>query len=423
MLIIELNEFNPDLLKTAADRFNLPGLKKILGLKHARTKACEQEERYGLDPWVQWVSIHTGRPAREHQIRHLADADKLVLPQVWEQVAAEGIRYGVWGCMNAKYSPNVNCDFFFPDPWTFTEPAYPQKLNQFLSLPRYYAKNYLDLKLGPLLRSLGQTTLYLLGSLPALFRVSGVICKSLFTTRLSTAFLFAYFDLVNAALFSAIRKRSRTEFCLVFLNSIAHYQHHVWPEDNRLTARDKRFFEVINKVMEVLVSSRIKDEPVVVMNSFSQKNTASMGQTLYRQINPQTFFEKLHLPEFRLEQLMTNDSQLLFDSEIDRKRAVDILESVAVDGKKAFQVDIHAGNDTSLFCQFVIWDSIPTDAKITFCQGQSLEFFSYFEAVTRRTGSHVQEGDIFYTGIAIPDELYNYEFSSVVLQHFSGNQQ
>lgn len=420
MLIIELNEFNPDLLKAAAERFNLSGLKKILGFKHARTWACEQEERYGLDPWVQWVSIHTGRPASEHQIRHLADADKLILPQVWEQLAADGIRYGVWGCMNAKYRPNTNCDFFFPDPWTFTEPAYPDKLNQFLSLPRYYAKNYLDIKPVALLMSLGQTSLYLLGSLPALFRVSGVICKSLFTTRLSTAFLFAYFDLVNAALFSAIRKRDRTEFCLIFLNSMAHYQHHVWPEDNRLTGRDRRFFEVINKVLEVLVSSRIDDEPVVVMNSFSQKNTASMGQTLYRQINPQIFFEKLQLPEFRLEQLMTNDSQLLFNSESDRKLAVDILESVVVDGKKAFQVDIHADNETSLFCQFIIWDSIPEDANITFSQGQTLEFFRYFEAVTRRTGSHVQEGDIFYTAMAMPDEMHNYEFSSVVLQHFGG---
>jgi hypothetical protein len=420
MLIIELNEFNSDLLKSAAEQFGLNNLKKLLKLKHAQTMACEEEERYGLDPWVQWVSIHTGRPASEHQIKHLADADKIKLPQVWELVADNGISYGVWGCMNAKFNEHENCDFFFPDPWTYTEPAYPESLNNFLSLPRYYAKNYLDLKVASLLLNALKTAGYMLGNPGAVFRVSGAIFRSLFSTRLNTALLFAYFDLINASLFASMRNKKRTEFCLVFLNSMAHYQHHFWPEGNQLGPKDMRFFELIDKAIGILFASQIDDEPVIVLNSFSQENTKLKGETLYRQKNPQEMFNVLNLPEHKLEQLMTNDSQLLFANEPDCQQSASIMRSVEVDGRQAFQVEVNSKNPAALFCQFIIWDKISEDAEIS-SQGKPVgRFYDYFEAVTLRTGSHVQQGDIYFSGLSLPAILKNYEFTASALKYYEG---
>ena len=50
-----------------------------------------------------------------------------------------------YGAMNASLRNEDGCNYFFPDPWTFTERAYPQELNNLLDFPRYYAKNYLKL--------------------------------------------------------------------------------------------------------------------------------------------------------------------------------------------------------------------------------------------------------------------------------------
>ena len=54
------------------------------------------------------------------------------------------LKWGVWGVMNAPCgSKNGRC-FFVPDPWSFDEIAYPKILNEFISLPKYIAKNYLS---------------------------------------------------------------------------------------------------------------------------------------------------------------------------------------------------------------------------------------------------------------------------------------
>ena len=112
--------------------------------------AMEKEERYGLDPWVQWVSIHTGLPAEEHKIWHLGDTSSLSNIQIWEKLSSLGYKTGIWGPMNSRQGNLSNNLFYFPDPWSFNESAYPKKLNSFLSLPRYYSKNYEKLQIHKL---------------------------------------------------------------------------------------------------------------------------------------------------------------------------------------------------------------------------------------------------------------------------------
>ena len=87
MLLIELNEFSTALLERAAASGNFPAIAEVLAMQHARTVAVETEERHGLDPWVQWVSIHTGVPAEQHGIMHLGDAPLLRHKQLWECLA------------------------------------------------------------------------------------------------------------------------------------------------------------------------------------------------------------------------------------------------------------------------------------------------------------------------------------------------
>ena len=92
---------------------------------------------------MQWVSVHTGKKSSQHKIIRTGDINKLKFPQIWEILGDKGFTTGIWGPMNASKRRTKGCKFFLPDPWTYSENAYPNELNLFLSLPRYYAKNYI----------------------------------------------------------------------------------------------------------------------------------------------------------------------------------------------------------------------------------------------------------------------------------------
>ena len=145
IFIIELNEFNISLLKKGVKKLGLENIDKILKFKHSKTFSDDNLEGQGLDPWVQWVSVHTGRPSSIHNVLRIGDVPKLEFPQIWEKIALKGFSTGIWGTMNASINIKKGCRFFLPDPWAFSEIAYPNSLNLFLDLPRYYSKNYIDM--------------------------------------------------------------------------------------------------------------------------------------------------------------------------------------------------------------------------------------------------------------------------------------
>ena len=82
---------------------------KLLDFKSSQTISMDEIEHHGLDPWVQWVSIHTGVPHKEHKITHLADISKLAFPQIWEKIGDLGLSSGIWGAMNASLNKAKGC--------------------------------------------------------------------------------------------------------------------------------------------------------------------------------------------------------------------------------------------------------------------------------------------------------------------------
>ena len=108
-------------------------------MQKSETISLDKNEHFGLDPWVQWVSIHTGYPHEIHQIDHLADVKNLKYPQIWETLGEKGFSSGIWSAMNSSKNNAKGCCFFLPDPWTYYENASPEKINDFLALPRYFS--------------------------------------------------------------------------------------------------------------------------------------------------------------------------------------------------------------------------------------------------------------------------------------------
>ena len=201
--VVELNEFNIELLERAAVTLNLPHIKRILSFSSGVTLADQSKEHQGLDPWVQWVSIHSETRSQQHGIIRLGDVAKLQHEQIWERLAKKGVTTGVWGIMNGSRGNATTNAFFFADPWTFSEAPFPSKLANFLSLPVYYAKNYLSLSKGKLLASAFQTSKFILKNIPLrnLIADARFLLRHAAGTKLGSCFLFAAFELISTRLF------------------------------------------------------------------------------------------------------------------------------------------------------------------------------------------------------------------------------
>jgi hypothetical protein len=66
ILAVELNEFTVDLLVKAIKTIDLPAISRLLKFKKYKYVSEDKFESYEggcLEPWVQWVSIHTGIPS------------------------------------------------------------------------------------------------------------------------------------------------------------------------------------------------------------------------------------------------------------------------------------------------------------------------------------------------------------------------
>ncbi|MCX6125868.1 MAG: hypothetical protein NTV34_14130, partial [Proteobacteria bacterium] len=154
LLLIELNEFNRELLCKAADAFQFKNIQRLNSLAESQTYTSDTLDSGYLEPWVQWVSLHSGIPSSEHRIKHLGDIASLKGKQIWEVWSDRGISSGVWGVLNGKRADAKLCEFFAPDPWTFSEPGYPESVTNYVALPRYLAKNRLNISWFMVMRHL-----------------------------------------------------------------------------------------------------------------------------------------------------------------------------------------------------------------------------------------------------------------------------
>jgi hypothetical protein len=421
LTLIELNEFSVDLLRRGVDELGLRNIERMLAMRACRTSTDDQVEHRGLDPWVQWVSAHTGVPSSEHGILHLGDTPgQLGVRQLWERLSERGWSSGIWGAMNATRADASECRFFLPDPWTFSERAYPEELNGLLQLPRYYSTNYLDVSKRQFAGGMWALFKFLLtsGALPGILRQSPLAIRSFLRVGINNALLFSLFDLFSTVAFLRYKRKYRPQLSLIFLNSIAHLQHHKWQPAAKLTPELTVGLTVIDRVLELLFAALEPGEAVVVMNALTQRNIAGEKPRIcYRQISPARFLASVGIGFQSVEQLMTNDAHVFFASTAERDAAAAALAAARIHGEPLFQVETSARDPLRLFYQVDFWDELEQDVKVS-VNGHEINYLDHFEAIVARTGAHVREGDALFEGIELPPQMPNHALAEHVLAYF-----
>jgi Type I phosphodiesterase / nucleotide pyrophosphatase len=115
LILLEFNELCPHLVDRFIDEGALPNFKR---LREASETFITHTNDEVLEPWTQWVTVHTGVPFSEHGIRDLDEAEKVTHNTFWDDLADENVL--LMSPMNVKFRRR-NQWLFMPDPWAASQ--------------------------------------------------------------------------------------------------------------------------------------------------------------------------------------------------------------------------------------------------------------------------------------------------------------
>lgn len=219
LILIELNEVNFEVARHYVDRLKLDNFRRLFANGVRRTSSEGTYEQ--LEPWIQWVSAHSGQTAAEHGIFRLGDIVGQQVPQFFEQLESRGLRVGAVSPMNAENRLKRPA-YFVPDPWTKT-PSDPSLWSRLLTRAVSQAVNDNSEGRITLLNALALGAGLLRFARPKNYRRYADLARR---SRGAPWRKALFLDLFLNDLHLGLLDKHRPDFSTLFLNAGAHIQHH-----------------------------------------------------------------------------------------------------------------------------------------------------------------------------------------------------
>lgn len=220
VVFVGFNEINFDYVSRYIEQGHLPNLAKLLSAKSLlRT---ESENSYHLwEPWIQWVTIYTGKSFDEHGVFRLGDiVDNQDLEQIFEFFEGQGHSVGAVSPFNASNRMN-KADFFIPDPWTSTKVTGGKLLTGIYETIKALVNTNADMKF-----SLRHVLIIMLAACVYVPPVRWMhYFKCLLKSRKPGIKALIMDSLLSDIYIKLVEKKS-PDFSHLFLNAGAHIQHH-----------------------------------------------------------------------------------------------------------------------------------------------------------------------------------------------------
>ena len=86
VILLELNELTPTLMFRFMQEGRLPNFQRFFDESQVYTTDAG-EQGVNLNPWIQWVTVHSGQSFAEHGIFRLGDGGRLTSPCVGDVVS------------------------------------------------------------------------------------------------------------------------------------------------------------------------------------------------------------------------------------------------------------------------------------------------------------------------------------------------
>lgn len=408
LVLIELNEINFSIINeyVAKDPMLFPSLRKLMDCKMVRTEA--ESEYQNIEPWIQWVSVHTGLSYDQHRIFRLGDITDSSVPQIYEDLERKGVSVGCISPMNAE-NRLKNPSYFIPDPWTSTptdgswwsrhlHEAIAQAVND-NSRAKISAKSLVSLVLG-LLRF--ARPVHYLKYLRLLLGVKGAPWRRAL-----------FLDLLLHDLHMTLLRSRKPGFSSLFLNAGAHIQHHYFlcaiPVKSRMTIHNPDWYispkkDPVKEMIEFydgIISEYIqaKDIEFIVATGLSQQPYDRI-KYYYRLKDHETFLQRIGIKFSAVHPRMTRDFLVEFSDAIEMNKAITRFRSLRVQRDDTQLFEEIEVRDKSVFVTLTYPHEI-TAATTIFVDDLCIPLLPEVAFVALKNGMHQSEGYAFFSaGVA-----------------------
>lgn len=232
VLLAEFNEINwgviDQLVRERGEAF-LPNFARL-----RREGACGAPEAIEvsphLDPWITWVTLHTGVPREVHGASVLEqDSSTLKAKRLWHYVAEAGRKVGIFGSISA-YPPQPVDGFMVPGPFAPSDDTYPPTLQAVQAVNRLGTQLHNKTVAKPSLGGLAGMAVQLVrwGLRPA---TVASVAVQLVRERVQAGSHWRRVTLqpvMNMDFFSRLYRSHRPDFATWHSNHAAHFMHHYW---------------------------------------------------------------------------------------------------------------------------------------------------------------------------------------------------
>jgi len=397
-IVVGLNELNIEFIKQYAADGRLPHFRQLLDNNNIVVTQSEAEYAL-LEPWIQWVTIHTGKTYAEHQVYRLGDiVERPELAQIYEDLENAGHSVGAVSPFNAA-NRLKDPHFFVPDPWTDT-PASGTPLLKALSLAVHQAVNdnaKSKISMASVLSIVKSIIRYV--PPPQYLTYAKLILGAKKPGRKAVIL-----DTLLADTFLSLFKKHRPDFSTLFLNTGAHLQHHYMFNSAAYQGSLKNpdwycpsscdplldILEVYDSVLGALQKQNIN---LIVLTGLHQE--PHEHNTYYWRLNDHAAFLKAIgiTSTFSVDTRMSRDFLMRFDNTEDCLQAEHILTSVidTTYNERVFSVD---NRGASLFVELTFAQDITPGASVMCQKTQQTvnSFADHVSFVAIKNGEHHGDG-------------------------------
>lgn len=407
LIFLEFNEINFDFLEEYALKHPFPNFQRFFDA-HGLCKTTSEHDFKKLEPWIQWVTAHTGLDADSHGVFRLGDIVNTTVPQIWEKLEAEkNLSVAAISPMNARNATS-NAAFFIPDPWTKTRVDGSWALRQ---LSR--SVNQLVNENARGLMTLGAMAGLLVGA-ASNFRATstGTYASLLAGARRKKWLKALILDRLLADTLITQWRKHQPDFTTLFLNAGAHIQHHYMYEsacytgsqkaDNNIPPGSDPLLDVYKMYDRILgdVQKAAPQARIMFGTGLSQLPNPKLIH-YYRPNDHKSLLKRLGIDFKDVLPRMSRDFLIVCSSEEAGKRVQSQLEAVTADnGNPIFSID---NRGAELFCMLCYTDKIESGIKVKFDGGEILDFDQCVTLVTIENGIHRSTGFFSDSGTSKDD--------------------
>ncbi|MDP5132078.1 MAG: alkaline phosphatase family protein [Paraglaciecola sp.] len=409
VIVLEFNELCPELLERFMKAGELPSFSKLYKCAEIFTTDAQCDVEY-LEPWTQWVTLHTGLPFEKHKVFRLGQAQNLKYASIWDVLAKQNKTSWLCGSMNIKWDSKDTKITALPDPWSIDVMASPNSLQPFYDFVRANVQEHSNTNFTLSIADYGRFFWFMLRhglSFTTSKKLATSVWKQLTKAddRWKKAMLL---DWLQFDVFKHVYQQQQPHFATFFSNSTAHFQHKFWrymePEKFPLKPSDAEIARYGNAVLyayknhDALIAEVLqmvdKDTVVILASALSQqpytKKDDEGGKRFYRPHNIQNLPNIFGLTGVeKVGPVMSHQFHLICENDKSAKQNFELLQAMLFNGEPLFSLRLE-GSDVFGGCQ--IYRQIAEDTMLQL-NGHQVPFSEIFYlADSLKSGMHHPHG-------------------------------